>query len=76
VRSTASALYRQTRQVASPCGVPFWTDAALLSAAGIPTVLLGPTGHGLHSVEEWVDLQSCLDLAQILADVAIDFCKS
>jgi acetylornithine deacetylase len=76
VRSVVSALYRKTGQVASPCGVPFWTDAALLSEAGIPTVLLGPTGHGLHSVEEWVDLQSCLDLAQVLADVAIDFCKS
>jgi acetylornithine deacetylase len=76
VRSAARALYRQTGQAASPCGVPFWTDAALLSEAGIPTILLGPTGYGLHSAEEWVDLQSCLDLAGILADVAIDFCES
>ncbi len=76
VRSTAKALSRQTAQAANPIGVPFWTDAALLSEAGIPTVLLGPTGHGLHSAEEWVDLQSCLDLASILANVAIDFCES
>jgi acetylornithine deacetylase len=74
VQSTAKALSRQTGNAARPGGVPFWTDAALLAEAGIPTVLLGPTGHGLHSAEEWVDLQSCLDLAEILASTAIDFC--
>lgn len=74
VHSAAKALSQQTGKDASPGGVPFWTDAALLAEAGIPTVLLGPTGHGLHSAEEWVDLQSCLDLAKILAAIAIDFC--
>jgi acetylornithine deacetylase len=74
VQATAKALSRQTGHAFIPGGVPFWTDAALLSEAGIPTVLLGPTGHGLHSAEEWVDLQSCLDLAEILANTAIDFC--
>jgi acetylornithine deacetylase len=39
-------------------GIAFWTDAALLSAAGVPTVLLGPIGGGAHAVEEWVDLPS------------------
>jgi acetylornithine deacetylase len=76
VQSSARALFQQTGEAAKLYGVPFWTDAALLSEAGIPTVLLGPTGHGLHSAEEWVDLQSCLDLASILAEVAIDFCES
>jgi acetylornithine deacetylase len=76
VQCAARALQQQTGQAASPGGVPFWTDAALLSEAGIPTVLLGPTGHGLHSAEEWVDLQSCLDLASILASIAINFCGS
>ena len=76
VRDSTKALFQQTGLTVSPCGVPFWTDAALLSEAGIPTVLLGPTGHGLHSAEEWVDLQSCLELASILAKVATDFCES
>ena len=76
VQSSANAFYQQTGKIASPSGVPFWTDAALLSEAGIPTVLLGPIGHGLHSAEEWVDIQSCHDLARILAQIAIDFCGS
>ncbi|HSO26929.1 MAG TPA: M20/M25/M40 family metallo-hydrolase, partial [Anaerolineales bacterium] len=56
-------------------GATFWTDAALLAAAGIDTVLIGPIGAGLHSDEEWVEVQSVLDLARILAETAVDFCK-
>jgi acetylornithine deacetylase len=37
-------------------------------------VLIGPTGAGLHSAEEWVDLQSVYDLAQILAETAVRYC--
>lgn len=55
-------------------GASFWTDAALLAEAGIPTVLVGPTGHGLHSVEEWVSLESCRQMAEILVDAARKFC--
>lgn len=54
-------------------GAPFWTDAALLAAVGVETVLFGPTGAGLHSAEEWVDLQSVYNLTAILAAVAVDY---
>ena len=46
-------------------GMSFWTDAALLGAAGIPTVLFGPRGAGLHGVDEHVvveDLDVCADV--------------
>ena len=33
----------------SHTGQAFWTDAALLVEASMDTVLLGPSGHGLHS---------------------------
>ncbi len=56
-------------------GQPFWTDAAFLSAAGMETVLIGPTGQGLHAAEEWVDIQSVVDLAHILAETAIAYCS-
>src|SRR5438067_1236992 len=32
----------------------FWTDAAALGGAGIPSVLFGPGGAGLHGIEEYV----------------------
>ena len=52
-------------------GQSFWTDAAILADAGIETVLIGPTGAGLHSEVEWVDIQSVLDLSEILAGTAM-----
>ncbi len=55
-------------------GASFWTDAAILAEAGIPSVLLGPLGAGLHSAEEWVSLDSCAELAAILVDSARRFC--
>ena len=55
-------------------GVPFWTDAALLSEAGIPTVVFGPGGEGLHTDTEWVDLDDLVTLAEIVHATADTFC--
>jgi acetylornithine deacetylase len=55
-------------------GVQFWTDAAVLSAAGIPSVPFGPSGSGAHAVEEWVDLASVKTCADIYLATAMDFC--
>ncbi|MFN2282306.1 MAG: ArgE/DapE family deacylase [Anaerolineales bacterium] len=55
-------------------GAAYWTDAALLSEAGMEAVLIGPIGEGLHSAEEWVDLDSVYDLAEILAETAVLYC--
>jgi acetylornithine deacetylase len=51
-----------------------WMDAAVLSAAGIPTVVFGPTGAGAHAVEEWVELDSVERCAQVLEAVAREWC--
>jgi len=56
------------------CGMPFWTDAALLHAAGIPTVLYGPRGDGLHTEEEWVSLESLERCARTYIAVAAELC--
>jgi acetylornithine deacetylase len=51
-------------------GMSFWTDAAILGAAGIPSVLFGPGGAGLHSAEEYVrlrDVEICRDALVALA---------
>jgi acetylornithine deacetylase len=60
---------------AAPIGMSFWTDAAVLSSAGIPSILFGPTGAGLHSIEEWVDVQSVLTCRDALVTLARDWCR-
>lgn len=56
-------------------GMSFWTDAAILGDAGIPSVLFGPTGAGLHSLEEWVDIDSVLKCRNALINLARMWCK-
>ena len=55
-------------------GVPFWTDAALLSAAGIPTVVFGPAGEGAHAEVEWVDLPSVERCVEVFLATTEAFC--
>jgi acetylornithine deacetylase len=58
-----------------PVGVPYWTDAATLWGAGIPSVLFGPSGAGAHAVEEWVDVSSVEACAEIFTATVREFCK-
>ena len=51
-----------------------WMDAAFLSAAGIPTVVFGPTGEGAHAIEEHVELESVEQVAEIVTETARRFC--
>ena len=51
-----------------------WMDAALLAAAGIPTVVFGPGGAGAHAVVEWADLEQVELCAEILLKVIEEFC--
>jgi len=52
-----------------------WMDSALLADAGIETVVMGPRGAGEHSIEEWVDLESVIAMAEILARTAVVYCE-
>jgi acetylornithine deacetylase len=54
----------------SVVGMSFWTDAAILGAAGIPSVLFGPGGAGLHSTEEYVIVQDVIACRDALAELA------
>jgi acetylornithine deacetylase len=48
-----------------PTGMSFWTDAAILAGAGMPSILFGPGGAGLHSTVEYVtvkDVEVCRDV--------------
>ena len=56
---------------ATPTGMSFWTDAAVLAGAGIPSLLFGPGGAGLHSIEEYVQVDDVLVCRDVLAETAL-----
>jgi acetylornithine deacetylase len=73
VRTLAEIVRRQGRESAVG-GMSFWTDAAILGGAGIPSLLFGPGGAGLHSTEEYVLIDDVLACRDALAELARAFC--
>jgi acetylornithine deacetylase len=55
-------------------GASFWADSAVLGHAGIPSVLFGPGGAGLHSTEEYVNVADVLLCQEALAELARRYC--
>jgi acetylornithine deacetylase len=53
----------------------FWTDAAILGAAGMASVVFGPGGAGLHGLEEYVKLDEVLACREALVELARRFCR-
>jgi acetylornithine deacetylase/succinyl-diaminopimelate desuccinylase family protein len=56
-------------------GASFWTDAAVLGHAGIPSILFGPGGAGLHSIEEYVNVEDVLTCRAALIELASRWCE-
>jgi acetylornithine deacetylase len=71
LRSQASSVLGQCP---ATIGQPFWMDAAFLAKAGIPTVVFGPHGAGMHAAEEWVELRSVDLLREVLVRTIRAFC--
>ena len=44
-------------------------ESALWQASGVPTVVCGPAGGGLHAVGEWIDLAQLRRYPVAVADV-------
>ncbi|MFO0702309.1 MAG: M20/M25/M40 family metallo-hydrolase [Candidatus Andersenbacteria bacterium] len=54
----------------APAGKGGYSDIQLLAERWrVPAVLLGPTGAGMHGLDEFVTLQSIADLSAILCEV-------
>jgi acetylornithine deacetylase len=68
------SLVRAAAGGAAVAGAPYWTDAAFLAAAGIPTVLYGPGGAGAHADVEWVSVSDTERVVRTLVDVAARLC--
>jgi acetylornithine deacetylase len=56
-------------------GASFWADSAVLGHAGIPSVLFGPGGAGLHSTEEYVKVDEVITCRNALVELARAFCE-
>ena len=56
-------------------GMSAWTDAALLNAAGIPTICFGPGDIALaHAAEEFVPIPEIETATRVLARVVREWC--
>ena len=49
-------------------------DAAHYAGAGVQGVLHGAGGAGLHGVDEYVDVDSLIDAAKVVAGATVDWC--
>ena len=70
LEGAVSRLGRSTQR----SGMSFWTDAAILGQAGIPTVVFGPGGAGLHGLEEYVLTEDVIACRDALVELARQFC--
>jgi acetylornithine deacetylase len=70
--ASLAALGRAPRLI----GASFWADSAVLGHAGIPAVLFGPGGAGLHSTEEYVNVSDVLLCRDALVDLIGRFCEA
>jgi acetylornithine deacetylase len=61
---------------AKATGAPFPCDAFVFHHFGIPAVVLGPCGAGCHGPDEYVEIDSLVQLAKIMAVTAVRFCGS
>lgn len=53
----------------------YWTDMALLADVGIPGVIWGPKGFGLHAAKEWVEVESLHELVEAFVRIEAEFCR-
>jgi acetylornithine deacetylase len=69
----AGGLVRAGRPEPARTGAPYWMESALWQAGGIPTVVCGPAGGGLHADDEWLDLAQLRAFAVALTHAAVAF---
>jgi acetylornithine deacetylase len=74
VSALSKAYSKIVKQAPEFIGVSGWMDSAIMTAAGIPTVIIGPGGEGFHAATEYVDFESAITLTKILIDTIIEFC--
>jgi acetylornithine deacetylase len=71
---TLVAAAAATGYTSATTGMSFWTDAAVLADAGIPSVLFGPGGAGLHSRIEYVNVADVITCRDVLIRLVTEWC--
>jgi acetylornithine deacetylase len=74
VVALADAVREATGREASYASSAAWMDAALIAEAGIPVVVIGAHGEGLHGEVEWVDLASVQQCSDAVLGAIRRFC--
>jgi acetylornithine deacetylase len=55
-------------------GLVVVSDAAHYSAAGVSSVVYGPSGDGLHGPNEFIDVESLIETTKVLSATILDWC--
>jgi acetylornithine deacetylase len=74
VNAVSAAAAEVTGSAPAIAGASYWADAAFIAAAGIPTVMFGPSGEGAHAIDEWVSLADTEAVTRTLVNVAERVC--
>lgn len=56
-------------------GMAAWLDSAVFAQAAIPTVIYGPKGAGMHAAVEYVEFDSVITCARVIADAVRAWCE-
>ena len=69
----SEGLVKAGRPAPERIGAPYWMESAMWQAVGVPTVVCGPAGGGMHADDEWLDLAQLRPFAAALAEAASAF---
>ena len=72
--SAASDVYKRQGLDTTSTGFPAVTDGAFYAGAGIPPLIYGPSGSGLHGLDEYVEIDSLVETAKVYAGTIIRWC--
>jgi acetylornithine deacetylase len=71
VRSTHQRLGIETQLT----GKRAVTDAAFYAGAGMTPIILGPVGAGLHGEDEYVEVDSLIEMSKVFAGIILRWCE-
>lgn len=75
VQTVSRAFHQALGKAPVVRGAPFACDVFVFNQiAHVPCVILGPRGGNAHSYDEWVIMQDLVDLTEIFARAAVEWC--